>query len=271
MQMAFFQRFGWLVFCCLVAARLLAAEGFHEVESEYQHGANVIRVLIPDQLDLNQKYPVLYVLPVEEKTGTHWGDPVAEFRTLDFHNKHNLICVFPTFSDLPWYADHPTNHKLRQESYFLKIVVPLIERNYPARPEPAGRLLLGFSKSGWGAWSLLLRHPQVFGKAAAFDAPIMQAKPDKYGMGPIFGTLENFKHYFIPDALQRGAETLQGPSRRLILIGYDNFQAEHAQAHALLETLKIPHVYIEGPPRKHAWGSGWIPEAVENLVRSEPQ
>ena len=44
---------------------------------------------------------------------------------------------------LPWYADHPTDVGIRQESYFLKVVLPFVERTYPARTERDGRLLLG--------------------------------------------------------------------------------------------------------------------------------
>jgi hypothetical protein len=59
-----------------------------------------------------------------------------------------------------------------------------------------GLLLLGFSKSGWGAlFSLLLRHPDVFGKAAAWDAPLVMDSPGRHGNGDIFGTPENFEKY----------------------------------------------------------------------------
>ena len=71
---------------------------------------------------------------------------------------------------------------LHQEKYLLEDVLPLVEGSYPVETGPDGRLLVGFSKSGWGAWSLLLRHPGVFGKAAAWDAPLMQDAPDRFGM-----------------------------------------------------------------------------------------
>lgn len=28
----------------------------------------------------------------------------------------------------------------------------------------------------------------------------------------------------------------------------------------------IPHHYVDGPQRKHAWDSGWLPEAVQFLA-----
>ena len=36
-------------------------------------------------------------------------------------------------------------------------------------PDARGRMLVGYSKSGWGAFTLLLRHPGVFSRAAAYS------------------------------------------------------------------------------------------------------
>jgi len=166
---------------------------------------------------------------------------------------------------LPWYADHPARPELRQESHFLKVVVPFVEKHYPASPRAEDRLLLGFSKSGFGAWSLLLRHPEMFGRAVAWDAPLMMQESGKYGSGPVFGTQENFEQYKVADLVKARAEKLRGTAR-LILIGYGNFRTHHREMHRLLGQLRIPHIYRDGPARKHDWHSGWVPEAVELLL-----
>ena len=83
-------------------------------------------------------------------------------------------------------AGNDEAERLRRENHDLKR--QLQELKGPADPEPHARLLLGFSKSGWGAFSLLLRYPERFGKAAAWDAPLMQERPDRFGMGEILGT-----------------------------------------------------------------------------------
>src|SRR5581483_7601408 len=140
----------------------------HTVSSEFQEGKTLLRVLLPDKMDKGRTYPVIYVLPVEAGVESRYGDGLVEVKKLDLHNKLGVIFVMPTFSHLPWYADHPTRPGIRQETYFLRAVLPFVERTYPVRPGAAGRLLLGFSKSGWGAWSLLLRHPDLFGRAAAW-------------------------------------------------------------------------------------------------------
>ncbi len=222
-------------------------------------------MLLPDKLEKGKKYPVVYVLPVETGTESRYVDGLKEVQKLDLHNKLNAVFVAPTFSHLPWYADHPTKPEVRQETYFLKVIVPFIDKTYPVRAEAEGRLLLGFSKSGWGAWSLLLRNPDLFGKAAAWDAPLMMDKPGKYGSGDIFGTQGNFEGYRVSKLLADKAEKFQ-KGKRLVLLGYGNFRAEHEQVHALMDKLKVAHEYRDGPERKHEWHSGWVKEAVELLV-----
>jgi S-formylglutathione hydrolase FrmB len=240
----------------------------HTVESDYQSRPTKIKVLLPEGLEAGRRYPVLYVLPVEPLDGARWGDGLLEARKDDLHNRYGLICVLPTFSETPWYADHPSDPGIRQESYLLKVVVPFVDKSYPTRAKAEGRLLVGFSKSGWGAFSLLLRHPDVFGKAAAWDAPLMAERPDKWNMGDIFGSRENFAKYRVSALLRQRAAMLAGPAR-LVHFGYGAFREHHQSAHVLMDELKIAHQYRDGPRREHSWHSGWLPEAVQMLVEEE--
>ena len=237
----------------------------HKIQSPYQADQTEIRILLPDQIQQGKQYPVIYLLPVEPSRKSRYGDGLLEVKKHDLHNQHQLIFVAPTFSDWPWYADHPTKQEIRQESYFLNVVIPFVEQTYPASKKAEDRLLLGFSKSGWGAWTLLLRHPETFGRAAAWDAPLMMTEIGKYGNRPIFNTQENFEKYRPADLLRVQAEKLRD-KKRLILTGYGNFRVHHEQAHDLIRELKIPLEYRDGPQRKHDWHSGWVSEAVELLI-----
>jgi len=250
-----------------VAKAKMDDHGFlvHEVRSPYQAGTTHIRVLLSDKVEKGKRYPVVYVLPVEAGNENRYGDGLVEVKKLGLHGKHQAIFIAPTFSHLPWYADHPTKAEIRQEAYFLKVVVPFIEKTYSVQAEAGGRLLLGFSKSGLGAFSLLLRNPDLFGKAAAWDAPLMMDGPGPYGSGDIFGTPENFEKYRITRQLKARAETFQ-KEKRLILVGYGTFRDHHEKAHALMTDLKIAHLYRDGPARKHDWHSGWVAETAGMLL-----
>ena len=237
----------------------------HSLRSDFQPGETSIRVLVPKRMKEGQRFPVVYILPVEAGAGTRWGDGLAEAGKHGVSDRFGLICVAPTFSQLPWYADHPSDLQIRQESHFLKSVVPFVDEHYPTEAEPDGRLLLGFSKSGWGAFSLLLRQPDMFGRAVAWDAPLMMDGPGRYGSGPIFGSKANFAGYEIAGLLRNRAAQLQD-ERRLSHFGYGNFREHHEAAHQLMNELGIQHVYRDGPKREHSWHSGWLPEAVEMLM-----
>ena len=240
----------------------------HDVQSPFQSGATQIRVLLPEPLDVNLRYPVIYLLPVEAGTEHRYGDGLFEVQRESLHRQYPAIFVAPTFSQLPWYADHPTDLTIRQESHFLQAVVPFVDKTYPTRKERAGRLLLGFSKSGWGAWTILLRHPDTFDRAAAWDAPLDLRESGRYRSGPIFGTQENFGKYRVHDLLNLRAPIL-GDEPRLILMGWGGFRDDTVKAHALLELLDIPHRYRDGPQRKHNWHSGWVSEAVQLLMTDD--
>jgi hypothetical protein len=271
-----------LILCIAVQAPLFAEDAgpgqitkstngwfVHRVTSERQAGPTEVKVLLPDRMEPGRRYPVLYALPVEAGNEQKYGDGLAEVKRCDIHNKYGLICVAPTFAHLPWYADHPTDKSMQQESYFVEDVVPLVDRMYATQANRRGRWLLGFSKSGWGAWSLLARHPGLFDRAAAWDAPLEMSRFDLYGAGPVFGNQDHFETYRVLPAL-KNCEALRDSPARLVLTGYDNFRSHHVAAHAKLVEWKIPHVYRDGPQRKHVWNSGWIEEAVELLAAESP-
>ncbi len=237
----------------------------HRLKSPRQAGETQVRVLVPEGINSTDKLRVLYVLPVEAGREHRFGDGLAEIHRLGLHSKHRLLCVAPTFSHLPWYADHPSDKTIQQESYLLRDVVPLVDAQYPTTGRCEDRLLLGFSKSGWGAFSLLLRNPTVFGKAIAWDAPLALSEPGKYGSGPIFGPAENFRCYQLTELIKSRAEELKG-TPRLMHIGFGNFRAEHENFEQQLLALQVPHLYVDGPQRKHVWESGWIEPAVRMLT-----
>jgi hypothetical protein len=237
----------------------------HSPSSPFQAGSPAVQLLLPDH-GVTAATRFLYVLPVEAGDRSECGDGLAEVAKLNVHNEHNLVCVRPTFAQAPWYADHPVDPEIRQESHLLQVVLPVVDQAYGV--EDPDRLLLGFSKSGWGAWSLLLRHPHLFHRAAAFDAPLAWESPNRYGMAQVFGTQENMNRYCIVDLLGT-AKDLVGGEPRLGLLGYSDFRGQHQFLHYHMLKLNVPHAYQDGPRREHRWDSGWLPQAVEFLANGQ--
>jgi hypothetical protein len=204
---------------------------------------------------------ILYILPVNPDISHRWGDGFETAIRLGLHDKHGFTLAAPTFSAWPWFADHPSNPKIRQESYFTGEIVPMVDKLFPRHK----RLLVGFSKSGNGALTLLFRHPDLFAAAAAWDAPLMKEAPDQFGMAEIFGNAEAFRQYSIPRLLEEGARRFAAEKPRIALLGYDAFEEHMRKAHEAMQRLNIPHHYDNRTRRAHRWDTGWLEGACRLL------
>jgi hypothetical protein len=83
-------------------------------------------------------------------------------------------------------------------------------------------------------------------------------------MPGIFGTQANFDKYRI-DLLLRASGS--HPDLKIMLLGYGLFRSDLVSAHELMQSLQIRHTFRDGPKRVHRWDSGWLPEAIELLLR----
>jgi hypothetical protein len=154
----------------------------------------------------------------------------------------------------------------------LKTIIPYVDGKLPTLKSAEGRLLIGFSKSGWGALTLLLRNPDVFGKAVGWDIGIrldagdLEPSKIKERMERDFGTKENFEKYRISTLVREKGHQLGAEARLFYYNAEGNRGPGGAKIHQLMIDLGIPHRYLYEPKRKHRWDSGWIPEAVNFIV-----
>jgi hypothetical protein len=243
----------------------------HFVSSSYQGGSMMIRVITPEHFQPGKKYKVIYILPTgPQQWDFWWNNGIVEAIKYNIHNQYDIILVAPSIEKMPWFGDNPQDPKVRQESYIVRVVVPFIDEHYPTERSPEGRLLLGLSKAGCGAFTLCLRYPEIFGKAVAWDPPLLYGniKEDPRAcLVDVFGTEENFKQYSLPLLLRQRVTLLQGKPPRLILMGYGILKDHIEEAHVLMQSLNIPHIYDNSIKREHKWQSGWLPEAVKYLMQ----
>lgn len=249
----------------------------YPVQSDYLAGRTEVEVLLPQGFDHARRYRVLYVLPVEADRHARFGDPMREVIQLGAAAKYDLLCVTPRFDTMPWYGAHATDPRIRHEEHFKKVVVPLIESRYPVVGGAEGRLLLGFSKSGFGAYSLILRDPDFFGYAASWDAPLLfgPANYGAYETAAHFGSRDNFQRYLPLDLLAHSAQSF-AEKPQLVLAGSSLFGAHpeglfqstpHTFAfHQRLKELGVPHVYLRDLSGDHHWHSGWMESVLEALL-----
>jgi enterochelin esterase-like enzyme len=245
----------------------------HTVETQYQNGKQEIRVLLPDDYKEGKLYNVLYLLPVEEGFNQRYGYGLGVLKEMDAHNKHDIIIVQMGFEKEPWYADHVRNPKASQASYLKEFIIPFIEKYYSTKSAPEGRLLLGFSKSGWGAFSLILTYPEYFGYAASWDAPMFFDR-FHYGMEQIYGTLEQLNAYR-PDLLISKQKKHFQNKTRLVLMGERNWGSSipapnggshTVEMHELLEKEGVKHIFNNNLNVPHRWNKQWMAPILEALI-----
>lgn len=236
------------------------------ISGPYQPEPVTVEVLTPDTMDVGRTYRVLYVLPVEPMNKTQYGAGLSEVAKANIANRYQVICVAPAFSATPWFADHPGDPALQQESHFIKTVLPWVEEHYPAERSRAGRLLLGFSKSGNGAVMLLLRHTELFDKAVAWDAPIDKTRPDQFNMIEVFGSEKHFQQYAIPVLVKQHAGKLKGDAPRIFLMSKRDGGHPMEGVHRQLRALGVPHGFEYTESIEHHWASGWVPRAAELVL-----
>jgi S-formylglutathione hydrolase FrmB len=227
-----------------------------------------IDLLLPERFAAGRRYRVAYLLSA---CGGFDADALKIVGELNLHNQHDVICVLPEMGG--WYADHPTDLTRRSQSYLREVVVPLVESRYPTVAGKEGRLLLGFSKSGWGAFSLIFCNPEFFGYAAAWDAPY-NWDPDSDSMPSLcrrhYAGLDNYRHHHPKLAATRAAEHFKDRTR---LVDFEGpFWSKHAKPFSdHLDQLGIKHVFSDRYRPKHAWDAEWVGPMFDALLKLAKQ
>ena len=212
------------------------------------------------------------MLPVHEDGIEKYGDGLVKIKQNGFHDQHQLVCVAPGNTSTPWYVDHDFDPQKQHEIHLLETVIPFLEKRYRVQTDDKTRLLIGFSKSGWGAMTLLLRNPEVFYRAAAWDSgirvdvgPIEESERDER-IAQHWGSNANFEANRLSNLIQRRGNEL-GKDARLFYFNTEGKRAIGGVAiHRLLVENMVPHRYVLEPHRTNAWDSGWIPDAIDFLV-----
>lgn len=230
-------------------------------------GPGVLRVLRPAQPAAHAAHNVLIVLPVEEGRGRTYGNGLDTVRALRAHDRYHLTVVEPTFGIEPWYADNPLEAGVRHETFLVHELVPWIRGELPVTGTES-IWLIGFSKSGLAAHSLLLKHPDVFALAACWDFPAAMAAYDAFGRGSAacFGTDASFQeNHRLTARFVREHKQPFTQNARMWLGRGPIFGPEVAGYESLLSTEGVQFAAGSALDSAHRWDGGWVPAALAAL------
>lgn len=258
---------------------------------------NKLEILVPNESGSGRTVAIVLALPVEAGgTSTRqYGSAIQLIQAAGWHTKNNVAIVTPAFSTTPWFADkaaNTTNVPVRQESYLLQVLLPYLRGRALGQITLAGPIsLVGFSKSGWGAFSLIARNPTVFHRAALWDAPTMLSaefcqwlQGDMWGMMANFGDCQTWKANSPVELVRAGAGA--AISGRLWLGGqhyFGNMCSAHScaqapgapfnhtvQFHQLLVNHSVSHLFDDTlDPGRHEWSWLWLRPAMDSLLNTD--
>ena len=236
-------------------------------------GSTTLRVLAP-RTPAGITHRFIYVLPVIDDVGLDdpFGDGLEALRALNVHNDFNAHIIAPSFNVVPWYADHDSDPSRRYESFIVSDLVPWVQANLSATGHEE-HWLIGFSKSGFGAVTLLLRNPSVFAAAAAWDFPADQPDTSIWDMLHNYGTDNNYQaNYRLTNGWIAARKAPFQSAMRLWLsydegtyLGSPTFLSEVSAFAGRLQSNQVRFMRTGGETREHSWTSGWLSKALAGL------
>ena len=118
-------------------------------------------VLPPGYEEGDTHYPVLYLLHGYMQNYTVWGRNLGA--TYYARSLGGLILVLPDAGNT-WFVNYASSveGKNQWEDYLIEDVIGHVDANFRTIDDRAGRALAGLSMGGFGAFSLGLRHPDMF-------------------------------------------------------------------------------------------------------------
>jgi len=111
------------------------------------------------------RYPVLYLL---HGLMGHYTDWVTKTNVADYAAQYRMIVVTPEGND-GWYTDSATVPSDKYESYFMKELIPDVQKRYRTIETRYGRAVAGLSMGGYGAVKFGLKYPESFVFAASMS------------------------------------------------------------------------------------------------------
>ncbi len=229
-----------------------ATPGCEQVAGKIESGsyqgavsAKEIRVIVylPPCYGMNdQQYPVVYALhgyPLDEK---HWLE-LGIIETIEEGYRsgkwpHFLVVLPQIPEDLNVRTDGGEGS---YEEEFISGLVPYIVERYRVRGGADSTALVGVSRGGVWSLEIGLRNPDAFGTVAALSPALHVSYP---------------RPAFDPFVIVREAVSL--PDRLFLSAGYDEggFHVKTVEFILLLDSLDIPHTYLETPGAHET--STWI-------------
>lgn len=231
-----------------------------------------IYTIKPANWNVNHTYPVLHALPAL-LIGTTSGreDVPTIFDQGGYADTYGCVIGMPDFSPAttPWYGQREDG-TADQAAFTANVMPGFMQEFLHGSSLRDSNYLMGYSKSGVGAYSLLLRNSSVFGYAAGWDGPWnLNANWATQATGFLavlmFTTQAQYQLYD-PYTILTAHINSVSDKKRLCLLGYHTFSADEAIMRTLLDNNNIEYDYSHTDTGEHSYSSGWLPDGMAMLM-----
>jgi enterochelin esterase-like enzyme len=251
-----------------------------EIQSVFLGKSVKYSVYLPEGYDSSQRmYPVVYLLHGLGQNSSSWLQE-GEIQTyvdnaIESGSIPPMIIIMPDAEST--YYINSFDGKVLYEDFFIKELIPGMEKTYRIRSEKKYRALAGLSMGGYGTFYLALKYPDMFSAAAPLSAAVrndsafMKQTDDVYAerFAKVFGPVAKGGNRFTPfyrshsviDIIKNTQGSELSKVRYWIDCGDDDPLVEgNCLVHVLLTDKKVPHEFRvrDGAHNYLYWRTGII-------------
>ncbi len=210
---------------------------------------------VPKESKGAARYPVLYLLHGAFDGYTAWKDH-AENIICELVSKYRIIIVTPEGFSFGWYADSRLVKNNQIETYFLKELIPDVERNFPTN---GLRSIAGLSMGGHGAFALCLRHPGVFSSVSSMSGILdITRHKNQWRLAEVFGpykeeNIADWEQHSVLKLIEQSADRIGSLPMLITVSNGDQYSIDDNRlVHRQLDRMNVKHLYRESPGG-HDW------------------
>jgi len=126
-------------------------------------------------------------------------------------------------------------------------------------------VLIGFSKSGLGAWNITRQMPDLVSATIIFDSPMTRESLPSWGTSPFYQDDLAWQKDLPANSIDHFCDVTK-KDHQLILISSSSFHNEMLELSTQLEDRNYSHHFLNRHDLEHHWNSGWIEDGL-NLLR----
>jgi pimeloyl-ACP methyl ester carboxylesterase len=186
----------------------------------------------------------LVFLPATESSNTTYGEVPEKIEGVPDVSIHTI-----QYPHLVWYNKRVCDEAIAQIRALN--VSPIV--------------LVGFSKSGLGAWNIARRIPELVSGTIIFDSPVARQELPSWGTAPFYADDASWQEDLPLNTIDE-FQAVVPETHQLVLISGPGFHDEMCQLSEALSTRACKHAFLARPHLKHHWNSGWIEEGLNEWV-----